>query len=205
MATVIDAISLVRNNKRLPKEAFFVDTNVVLDFVDPFGKSLGGGSFGKRNERVTEVTKRLKSDGVPCHSTVGIALEYYKHIQVGFYQAHTGNKFEPEDFKVLRKANPVFASSWNLQIKMFSKTFSKTFPLKDVTIPATNVLKTFDCTNVDFGDHVLYVSVKAMDEKNWCVFSNDSDFYSFADDLVVLTTNSRIIEKARADGHLLQL
>lgn len=40
MAIVIDALSLVRTNKRLPTEAFFVDTNVVIAFADPFSRSI---------------------------------------------------------------------------------------------------------------------------------------------------------------------
>lgn len=201
MAIVIDAVQLVRDKKRLPKEAFFVDTNVVLDYVDPFSRSLELDSVARPNARVREVMSYLKSHQ-RVYSTVGVALEYYKHIQVGFYQVQTGKIFQADDFKMLRNNDVEFINRWDGQIKAFKKVFTKNFPLYDAQVPVAELVSDFQGGACDFGDHVLCKSVLQCDDKLRCIFSNDSDFYSFPDNLLLLTTSQSIIKQAREHGNL---
>ncbi len=55
MALIIDALDTVKNKRRLPTEAFFVDTNIIINFKDPFGASYKDKNFQKINEDTTNV------------------------------------------------------------------------------------------------------------------------------------------------------
>jgi len=44
----------------------------------------------------------------------------------------------------------------------------------------------------------------ASDENYKCVFSNDSDFYSYDDDLFLITINKKIIKQASDEGKIYQ-
>lgn len=199
MAVVIDAKSLLVEKKRLPTEAFFVDTNIIIDYADPFGDSTAKPSFEKRNILITEILHRIKSQ-YKSFSTITVAIEYYKHIQVNFYNLHTQEKkFDNEHFKELRREDVEFIERWDVQMKKFKRLFQKNFPLYSSDIPVTELLDTFKPSEVDFGDHTLYATTKASGDNYQCVFSNDSDFYTYGDDLYLLTTNNKIIKRARDD------
>jgi hypothetical protein len=168
MAIVIDAQQLVRNKTGLPTEAFFVDTNVLLDINDPFGLSLSDVMLAQRNEILSDIVHRLKSaDGVRSFSTLSVALEYYKHIQVGFYQTQVNKapgarealKFSTTEFKRLRDSDAQFMLGWELQLKLFKKTFSKNYQIYDASPQVSDVLSTFQGSKVDFGDHLLFKTV----------------------------------------------
>jgi len=205
MAIVIDALDLVRNKKRLPREAFFVDTNILVDFIDPFSRSTTDPRLAARNVELAEVIHPLKSWGSKSLSTASVALEYYKYIQVGFYKIETGkDRLDTEDFKRLRDGDLDFMTRWDHQLKVFKRLFSKTFPLLDVTLTLADVLSTFEGSKVDFGDHLLFKATLASDPKLRCVFSNDADFYSFSGEIYLLTTNRRVIAKAASESKLLK-
>lgn len=202
MAIVIDALKLVRDKKGLPTEAFFVDTNIVIDYTDPFGQSLDLHSLARRNERITEALSYLKSRNNVAYGSVGVALEYYKHIQVGFYQVHTGAKFNSDDFKQLRDNDIDFMNRWDGQMKAFKRVFTKNFPLYDSPTSFTELLPDFQGSSCDFGDHLLFATVMQRDPKMRSVFSNDMDFYSFPDSLFLLTTNQKLVQIAEGDKKL---
>ena len=203
MAIVIDGLKLVESKRRLPKEAFFVDTNVVIDFKDPFGRSNDDSRFRSRHQEISQVVSQLKASKIVALSSLGVLLEYYKYIQVGFYQARTGNtKFDLSDFKKLRGSDIGFMNSWDLQMKALKKTFRRSFPLYDKSPNATETVSTFQGGSVDFGDHLLYETVMRAPQNKRCVFSNDGDFYAFPDELHLLTTNGEIIRTAKKDGKL---
>ncbi|MBI3193655.1 MAG: hypothetical protein HYZ34_04190 [Ignavibacteriae bacterium] len=207
MAIVIDALKSVREKKRLPTEAFFVDTNIVIAYKDPFGRSLDS-KYATENEQVTEVVRRLKSFSLISFSTISVALEYFKHIQVGFfYKMHTGEKinYTTEQFKKLRESNIEFMNGWDLQLKLFNKLFVKVFPPYQLGIPIENLIQNFRGSQVDFGDHLLFSVMMSCKPEQHCVFSNDSDFYSFEENFYLLTTNKRIIEQASKEEKLLSV
>lgn len=202
MAIVIDGLKLVNLKKRLPKEAFFVDTNVVIDYVDPFGRSFEDDVRAARNRDVTQVIGSLKRTA-QAHSTIGVIAEYYKHIQVGFYRSDPDRKhFDPERFKELRDNDPDFMNRWDFWMEEIKKTFRKKFPVYSTSPDALEVLDSFRGGEADFGDHLLFKAIMAAPAGMWCVFSNDGDFFSFSDDLYLLTTNEKIIKTAYEEGKL---
>jgi hypothetical protein len=205
MAIVLDALELVHDKKRLPTEAFFVDTNIVLDYADPFGRSLDRDSFARRNAEAREIIHWLKSQHHQAFSTISVALEFYKVIQVGFYQIFvdktslkvTPTRFDPEHFKRLRKSDVDFIERWNLQLRGFRRAFTKWFPVFHPQFEVSRLMQDFDGSQVDFGDHVLHLLVLASGEKRKCVFSNDADFASYPDDFYLLTTNPTILKSRK--------
>jgi len=202
MAIVIDAESLLEDKKRLPTEAFFVDTNIIIDYADPFGDSTTYPSLEKRNILITKVLNRVKSQH-KCFSTITVTIEYYKHIQVNFYNLHTQEKkFDNEHFKELRNNDVEFIERWEVQMKKFKRLFQKNFPLYSSHIPVSELWDTYKPSEVDFGDHTLYATIMASAENYKCVFSNDSDFYTFSDELYLLTTNNKLIKRARDDNKI---
>lgn len=87
-------------------EAFFVDTNIIIAFEDPFGRSIDNPSIAKRNEEISRIVLYLKSLTFKGYTTITVALEYYKHIQVGFFNVHTDREhFDSEQFKRLRDSD----------------------------------------------------------------------------------------------------
>ena len=203
MAIVIDGLNLVESKRRLPTEAFFVDTNVVIDFKDPFGRTNDEPYFEKRHEDASRVVSYLKSSGVIAFATLGVVLEYYKNVQTGFYLARTGKaKFDTRDFKIRRDSDQDFMASWDLQMKALKKTFTRNFPLYDESPNAMETVSSFKGGSVDFGDHLLYETAMKAPQNRRCVFSNDGDFYTFPDELCLLTTNKEIVRSAEKDGKL---
>jgi len=207
---IIDALEFVRNKKRLPTEAFFVDTNVVLDYADPFGRSLDRASFSRRNEETRSVMHWLRSDHKQAYTTVSVALEYYKAIQVGFYQIFVDqtnpksnpSPFDAQNFKRLRNSDPQFIESWSNQLKVFKRTFTKSFPLYNANFDLSVFLSDFDGNMLDFGDHVLFQSAMSCEPEFRCIFSNDADFYSVSDVSYLLTTNSKVIARGKKDSRV---
>lgn len=203
MAIVIDVLDLVGNKKRLPVEAFFVDANVVIDYADPFGRSLGV-SFSRQNKETTEAMHALKSQHKSL-SLLASAMEYYKYIQVGYYRIITNSpKFDDLDFKYRRTSDASFSAGWTLQLKKFTRLFTKTFPLAEPKIAGTELFGDFDGTKTDFGDHVLFRNVQVMEPYRRCVFSNDADFYEYPDTIQLLTMNGSILKRATKDGKMFQ-
>jgi hypothetical protein len=203
MAIVIDGLTLLKDKRRLPTEAFFVDTNIIIAFEDPFGRSMDNPSIGKRNEEVSQIVLYLKSLGFKSYTTITVALEYYKHIQVGFFNIHTGRKqFDLEEFKRLRDGDLDFMTRWDHQIKVFRKVFQKKFPFYTSAPDLTELVSTFEGGKVDFGDHALFWSVMSCADSFHCIFSNDADFCAYPDELYLLTTNPRIIRNAKAENKL---
>lgn len=206
MAIVIDGLALIKNKKRLPTEAFFVDTNIVVAFKDPFGQSNVDAYIQQRNEQIAGVISYLKSGGIMGYSTITIALEYYKYIQVGFFNIQTDSKrFDLERFKELRDSDPEFMIRWHHQISVFKKVFKKNFPLFEASPPLERLVTTFEGGKADFGDHILFHSVMSCQSDLRCIFSNDADFYTYSDELYLLTTNREIIHIAKAESKLLRL
>ncbi len=208
MAIVINALDVIRNKKRLPVEAFFVDANVIIDYVDPLGRSLDP-IIGKRNAEISEVLGTLKGQGLRRVTTVSVATEYYKHIQINCYFLFrkTGDKkthkgFDVEEFKRMRDQDLDFIVVWDHQMKVFKSTFTKKFPLHDISISSTDIVNDFLGSNCDFGDHVLFKATMAAGNNMHCIFSNDSDFYSFPDELFLLTTYPKVIARARDEKKL---
>ncbi|MDP1676383.1 MAG: hypothetical protein Q8L88_05900 [Bacteroidota bacterium] len=203
MAIVIDAMSIVENKKRLPCEAFFVDTNILIDYKDPFSTSLEDRRIALLNAELSKVLHYLKSLSLVSHTTVSVAVEYYKHLQVGYYRTQTGSlKFETNEFKKQRANDIAFFTGWDLQIKTFKKLFIKNFPIHFDSTFTPDILETFEGSKVDFGDHLLYNYMISCPEALRCIFTNDSDFYSYEGEFYLLTTNKKIISQARADKKL---
>lgn len=72
---MIDGPDLISSKRRLPTEAFFVDTNVVIDFKDPFGRTETDKSIERRHETIVNIVDVLKSKGVSALGTLGVVLE----------------------------------------------------------------------------------------------------------------------------------
>ncbi len=206
MLTVVDVERLVKDKKKLPCEAFFVDTNIIIDYKDPFGRSSFDFSLARRNATITEAIDKLKSAGVRPHSTITTAQEYYKHIQVGFYKLYVskdieeslGTAFDPEDFKTKRDSDVDFMAQWDLQMTQFKKTFSRNFPLLDLPANVHGLIDGFKGSSADFGDHALWHC--ALSAGIPCVFSNDSDFLSFYDLKYLMTTSRKVLDRAKDKG-----
>ncbi len=210
MPKVIDGDTLIKDFKRLPTEAFFVDTNIIIDFKDPFSATYKNTIKEKVNNQITQLLSTLKSAGIKSYTTFSVALEYYKYIQVNAYKVYKTRssrgenlQFNPEDFKALRENDLQFISFWGNYMESFKKTFRKNFKIIDKLFDAEIILDDFKGTNYDFGDHLLYESAKT-DLKHNCIFTNDSDFYSIDDDnLYFITFNNKIINNAKTDSNLL--
>jgi hypothetical protein len=201
MPQVIDAVELMLRKIKLPTEAFFVDTNIVITFKDPFSYSGIDSSQAKQNETVTQAIRSFKSTGTIPYSGLATTLEYYKYVQVGCYKLFTGKeKFDPKDFKHLRDNDINFMQIWDTQIKEFRRVFTKTFPIfKFVSHPEE--IESFTNTSIDFGDHLL-ISLVSSDKNIRTIFSNDFDLYLDDRDFFLLTTNSKIVAQAKSDDKL---
>jgi hypothetical protein len=203
MAIVIDGLTLLKDKRRLPTEAFFVDTNIIIAFKDPFGLSNIDGSMQRQNVQVSEVVSFLKSTGLKGYATISTALEYYKYIQVGFFNLQTASeRFDLGRFKKLRDNDAEFMVRWDHQISVFKKVFKKNFPLYEMSPPLERLLSTFQGGKADFGDHTLFHSVMSCAENLRCIFSNDADFCVYPDELYLLTTSLKIIRNAKAENKL---
>jgi len=206
MAIVIDGLALLKDKRRLPTEAFFVDTNIVIAFKDPFGQSSIDLDVQRRNLQISEIILFLKSNGFKGYSTISVALEYYKYIQVSFFNLQTeSQKFDSGRFKELRDNNAEFMIRWDHQISVFKKVFRKNFPLFEASPPLERLVSTFEGSKADFGDHTLFHSVMSCARNLRCIFSNDADFYTYLDEFYLLTTNQKLIRQAKNDKKLLGL
>lgn len=154
------------------------------------------------NEALKEIIPFLKSTEHTSYSTLSVAIEYYKHIQVNFYQIQTGAKYDPRDFKKRRDEDVDFMNLWDSQVSAFNKLFRRTFPLVNSS-EAADILADFKGSEVDFGDHALYKSVMNRSESERCIFSNDIDFYKFPDNIHLVTLNNTTIELAKKDGKMI--
>jgi len=207
MAIVIDAKDILDNKKELPTEAFFVDTNIVIDFKDPFGISSTNKKDEERIQLIQSIMHDIRSrlQATP-YSTTDTALEYYKHIQnktVSLYKdINKIDRLSFHDLKKLRKNDHHFRAAWENQMKVFVKTFKRTFPIFGKPILVDNILSDFKFEEMDFGDHLLYKTVNNCESEYRCIFSNDADFYSISDEIFLLTTNPRVIQQAVNDGKL---
>ena len=134
---------------------------------------------------------QLKSHYV-VNSTLVTALEYFKYIQVGFYNIFTSKqsgiyeKHSTAAFKRLRSSNNDFSDSWNLRLEDFKRTFRKHFPPYDSSrqIYSLELIQNFDGTKVDFGDEVLYHY--ALTTEFPLIITADRDFRSFPDNLNIV-------------------
>lgn len=206
MPTVIDGDLLLKNIKRLPSEAFFVDTNIIIAYKDPFAAALKKSSLEKYNDKVSELLDKLKSAGFKAYSSLSVVLEYYKYIQVNSYKVYkyssTGDEtlsFDSEDFKKMKRSDTRFISAWKIYLESFKKPFIKNIIILDKTLIPKDIFVTFEGTKIDFGDHLLY-EVAKLYPKYKCIFTNDSDFYSIDDDnLFIITFNGSMISKAKTD------
>jgi hypothetical protein len=207
MAKVVDVRLCKPDNNRYTRElcnqigckAFFVDTNVLIDFKDPFGRSIEQREQQKQ-ESIVDAINSLKSIGIASYSTLSVAIEYYKYIQVSSYKIATEQqKFDTLSFKRLRAADTNFADQWALRIKQSRELFGRKFTLYS-GLPSSLAITDFK-DDADFGDFALYDSVRHAERAHQFIFSNDADFYTFPDGCL-LTVNTSVIEKARADGLL---
>ena len=204
MPKVIDAFDYIKNKKKLPTEAFFVDTNIIIAFADPFSLALTNPSLEERYEKINQVLQYFKSiDGTRSYSTIVNCLEYYKHIQVNYYNIQTNQKYNSLDFKNLLDTNTSFANGWQKQISVFERLFyKKNFQVIDSNINQKEIIQGFGLSGVDFGDFTTYKIVMSQASKYRCIFSNDKDFYSLPDDFYFVTIRKSLIEKAKAEGKL---
>ncbi len=144
----------------------------------------------------------LRVTGILTFSTLTVAIEYYKYLQVNFYQTYFNQQFSTLNFKQLRNSDVGFADGWNKHIKKFKEIFGRKFPVYTETQTSVPIA---DMTEeVDFGDFALYDAVRRLPPAHRFIFSNDSDFYSFSD-ITLLTVNPSVIEKAREEGRLFVL
>lgn len=187
---------------RLGCKAFFADTNILIDFRDQFSRSLDSAEIKLRIETIQRAVNALKSSGIITYSTLSAAIEYYKHIQNGFFRSYNQQDipFKPSDFKHLRQTDTNFANGWNLQIKKFTETFDKKFPIYNLNTRQNLNIREMS-SEVDFGDFALYAIVRHVETSNKYIFSNDGDFYNFTD-VHLFTTNAQIINQATNDGRL---
>lgn len=189
-------------------EAIFVDTQIIIFYKDPFGLSYNDSTMNLLNQNSTEVIEHLKSIGIKAYTTLMVASEYYKHLQVNSYRKYKTakghkeiDKFDSDDFKNLRDTNIDFMIQWNILMKQFIRIFSKNFKLYDKEFDTEYIIKNFNGEQLDFGDHLLYQHMKS-EGKNYYILSNDIDFYNLPDDFYLLTLNNKIISKARTEKKL---
>jgi hypothetical protein len=200
MPSVITPDDFILNKQSLSLEGFFVDTQIIIYYQDPFGKS-AFENLKVRYEEVQASIHKLKSSSLKAYSTIPVLFEYYKHIQINSYMLYLEkSKFDDRDFKNQKKNNFDFALQWESQMKLFKKTFLRTFPIYDFNINGNDLLNNFDFMNLDFGDHFLVYIVQNADKRLKAIFSNDSDFYSIPDDNFLITTNPAVIKQSKQEG-----
>jgi predicted nucleic acid-binding protein len=184
MAKILSIDNILPPSTNYPIDIIFVDTNVIVNYEDPFG-------FVKpqKNADIVSLLNNLKSNYRVC-STIVSAIEFYKFLQVGYYniyiKTHPGNFEESSTiaFKKLKGRDQEFLKGWELRLKMFVKTFKKHFPAFDVkgeSIYSEELITSFDGKSVDFADEIIYHYSKKI--KNSVIITEDRDFQSFPDDV----------------------
>ncbi|MFA6977870.1 MAG: hypothetical protein WC209_01000 [Ignavibacteriaceae bacterium] len=202
MAKVIDAEDLVLRKKKLPTEAFFVDTNIIILYKDPFSASLTNEELSRFSEKVSYSMEYLKAN-YKTYSTIYSAFEYYKHLQHHYFTSQTGDRFlNTSKFKKLKIENEVFKDGWKRHMISFRKVFYKNFPIINSNEDKANLIYQFESEAMDFGDYAIWKAVESSKETFHCIFSNDSDLYNISDDIYLLTTNPKIIIEAKSNGKL---
>lgn len=202
MAFVIDANDLTSKKAKLPTIAFLVDTNIVIDFKDPFGRTSVDLHYAQINTEIRKAIEHLKSHH-KCFSTLSVAIEYYKYLQVNYYKiALAKDNFSPDDFKLQRNNNSDFIAGWELHIRNFQRLFKKNFEIYNLPIDIYDLLNTFDGKLADFGDQILY-KYSLIDRINLnCIFSRDKDFFNLPDDFYLITIDKNIISTAKSNNKL---
>ena len=200
MPFVLDINEIVKERKKLPIEAFFVDTNIIIYFKNPFG--IVNPALNQKIEESVLFLKQFHK----AYSALCVAQEYYKYIQnktIEFFKINTGKvNLSHQDLKILRKTDGSFGREWKLRIKDFKKTFRKNFEIYQAQFDPVESINTFDEQNLDLGDWLLYKSVMSCDENMKCIFTNDYDFYALDGNFCLLTSNQKIINQAKADNKL---
>ena len=210
MPKVINGTILAKDCKRLPMEAFFVDTNIIIKYKDPFSSSLHNPQEEKLSLEISDLLNRIKSAGKKSYTTFSVVMEYFKYIQVTSYILYKKSRFGEKniswnlkDIKNLRKNDSDFKEYWEIYLKAFKNPFKKNFVIIDKHLDAKEIMEDFLGGNIDFGDHLLYKVSKQLSPIS-CIFTNDSDFYKINDDdLYLITFNNTIPEEAKSDSNLL--
>lgn len=210
MPKVINGTILAKDCRRLPTEAFFVDTNIIIKYKDPFGSSLNNPKEEKLNQGISDLLDRIKSAGKKSYTSLSVALEYFKYIQVTSYILYKKSRFDEKniswslkDFKNLRKNGGEFKEYWESYLKVFKNTFKKNFVIIDKYLNTEEIMEDFLGENIDFGDHLLYKVSKQLSTIS-CIFTDDSDFYRINDgNLFLITFNNTILKEADSDSNLL--
>ena len=187
MARIIEIERILKPSPEFPIENILVDTNVIINYTNPFGWIRSG-----LNVETTRYLNILKTH-YKVNSTLVSALEYFKYVQVGSYNIFKGTReghleeYSTRAFKKLRRENSEFADRWNLRMLSLKRTFRKHFPPYEVSgepVYSLSLIEDFDGTKVDFGDEVLYRYCLTTDFP--IVITFDRDFKSFPDDLHVV-------------------
>lgn len=184
MAKRIPVKDVLKPNPKYPISIIIIDTNIVINYVDPFGYV-----NEKLNAKTVEYLNQLKSN-YKVNSTSVTALEYFNYLKHGYYnifiETHPGNyeKFSKFEFKKIQRRNPGFSAGWDIRLKAFKKTFKKYFPPFNFSVDniyTTDLLEKFDGTKTDFGDELIYQYSQQLDFP--VIISMDRDFDSYPDDL----------------------
>ena len=187
MATQITIDKILPPNSDYPITDIIVDTNVIIDYKDPFGNV-----NPNVNSKIVDQINKLKSH-FKVYSTIISAIEYYKFLQYGYYniyiKIHSGNyaKYSTIEFKKLRRTDPDFSNGWDLRLKEFKRTNIKHFPPLNIDLNNIYTIEnigTFDGSKADFGDEMIYKICQFL--KFPVVITKDKDFSSFPDDLNLL-------------------
>ena len=181
MATQISLEAVLGSGPPPELGAVFVDTNIVIRYENPFGFINAA-----QNYRIVHSVNQLKSR-YPVHAATITAVEYYKYMQVGYYnifiQTQPGNfrKYSTALFKKMRTHHAAFAEGWQLRLKSFRKTFAKHFPPPPGNGPSgysASLLGEFSGKNIDFGDHLLIAAARQVPAS--AILTTDKDFLSTA-------------------------
>jgi len=187
MAKLITLDNILPPNSDYPLENIIVDTNIIIDYKDPFGRVVP-----QDNIKTVEEVNKLKSH-YKVNSTIVSGLEYYKYLYVNFYnifiKTHNGyyEKYSSQEFKKQRRTNSDFASEWDLRLNQFKITFKRHFPPIETDTDnffTVDNIDSFDGSNVDFGDEMLYKISQSLDFP--LIITKDRDFSSFPDDLYII-------------------
>lgn len=202
MPKVIDAEKLIAQKEKLPTEAFFVDTNSIVYFIDPFGESNNNNFVAELNPKLARLFNYLKNS---CKSfcTIEIAFEYYNHVKYGTMKNF--RKIDPtiehSDFKRLRKIDNNFQDIWEQRIRKFKKVFEKQFILHKSNLSLDTLTSSYSFEN-DFIDHIFYNSIMSLPQNLRCIVTYDEDFYNYSGDYFLLTYNEKIIAMAKKENKL---
>jgi len=203
MATVIDASDILATNKSLPVEGFFIDTNIIISYKDPFGASLNNNSLTKYNNKVTEFLNRPNSSGSKAFSTISAAIEFYKFIQYGYFKTQFPRiKFDTMKFKEFKRDSIKFRTGLETYYKLFKKIFQSVFPISVNNSDMIDYISDFDVLKSDFGDHSIIKEVLSHDKKYHGIFTRDADFYNYNEEFYLITFNNKIIAKATSEKKL---